>query len=76
MHWVANNCYNVISGTELGKFPLQLKVHSQMIKYFLRLAHGTANDIINDAFIRAKEINSQWIQTVTKLLKRSGFPYV
>ena len=41
---VTNNCYNVISRAELGKFPLQFKVHSQMIKYFLRLAHGTAND--------------------------------
>ena len=46
-----------------------------MIKYFLRLAHGTANDIINDAFFCAKEINSQWIQTVTKLLKSNGFSY-
>ena len=73
---VTNNCYNVILRAELGKFPLQLKVHSQMIKYFLRLAHGTANDIINDAFIYAKEINSQWIQTVTKLLKSNGFSYV
>ena len=47
-----------------------------MIKNFQRLTHGTANDIINDAFICAKEINSQWIQTVTKLLKGNGFSYV
>ena len=73
---VTNNCYNVISRAELGKFPLQFKVHSEMIKYFLRLAHGTANDIINDAFFCGKEINSQWIQTVTKLLKSNGFSYV
>ena len=66
---VTNNCYNVISRAELGKFPPQLIVHSQMTKYVLRLAHGTANDIINDALICAKEINSQWIQTVTNLLK-------
>ena len=73
---VTNNCYNVISRAELGKFPLQLKVHSQMIKYFLRLTHSTANDVINDAFICAKEINSQYFQTVTKLLKSNGFSYV
>ena len=60
----------------MGKFPLHLKVHSQIIKYFLRLAHGTANDFINDAFICAKEINSQWIQSVTKLLKNNGLFYV
>ena len=47
-----------------------------MIIYFRRLAHGTANDIINDAFIYAKEINSQWIQTVTKLRKGNRFSYV
>ena len=73
---VTNNCYNVVSRAELGKFPLHLKVHSLMIKYFLRLAHGTANDIIHDAFICAKEIISQWIQSVTKLLKNNGFSYV
>ena len=73
---VTNNCYNVTSRAELGKFPLQFKVHSQMITYFLRFAHGTANDIINGAFFCAKEINSQWIQTVTKLLRSNGFPYV
>ena len=32
--------------------------------------------IINDAFFCAKEINSQWIQTVTELLKSNGFSYV
>ena len=73
---VTNNCYNVISRAELGKFPLQLKVPSQMIKNFLRLAHGPANDILNDAFICAKEVNSQWIQTVPKLLKSNGLSYV
>ena len=37
----------MLSRAELGKYPIQLKVHSQMIKYYLQLAGGTNCDILN-----------------------------
>ena len=66
----------MISRAELGRHPIQLKVHSQRIKYFLRLAGGTSCDISNDTFKFATEANSQWIQNVSRLLRHNGFSEV
>ena len=67
---------NMISRAELGKFPIQIKVHAQMVKYFVRLAQGTSNDLLNDAFKCTMGNNSQWVQTITKILKSVGYAYV
>ena len=66
-------CSNVIARAELGKFPIEFKVQSSMIKYFLRLSHGTKNTIVDDAFDCAQQIDSLWFQTIGKLLKSYGF---
>ena len=66
----------MISRAELGKFPIQIKVHAQMVKYFVRLAQGTSNDLLNDAFKCTMGNNSQWVQTITKILKSVGYAYV
>ena len=66
----------MLSRAELGKYPIQLKVHSQMTKYYLRLAGVTNCDILNDAFKLATETNSQWVQNVSRLLRHNGFTEV
>ena len=47
-----------------------------MIKYYMRLAQGTTNGILDDAFNCVMNINSKWYQTVTEHLKSSGFAYL
>ena len=73
---VPGNSCNMISRKELSKFPIQLKVHAQMVKYFIRLAQGTSNDLLNDAFSCTMGNNLQWVQTITKILKSAGYGYV
>ena len=60
----------------MGKYPIHFKVWSQMIKYFVRLAQGTRNIIVNDAFACAIAQNTRWIQTVMRLLKVNGFYFL
>ena len=73
---LSKNCSNFISRSEVGKFPLNVKVWTQMVKYFLRLCQGTNNEIIDDGVICAISINSCWVQTITRLLKTNGYAYV
>ena len=70
------NCSNFISRSEVGMFPLNVKIWTQMVKYFLRLYQGTNNEIIDDTAICAISINSRWVQTITRLLKANGYAYV
>ena len=53
------NCSNFISRCEVGKFSLNVKIWTQMVKYFLRLCQGTNNEIIDEAAICAISINSR-----------------
>ena len=69
-------CSAMITRTELGKFPIEFKVHTSVVKYFLRLSRGTGNKLVNDAFKCAKDTDSQWVQTITRLLKINGFSNV
>ena len=41
---LSKNCSNFISRSEVGKFPLIVKIWTQMVKYFLRLCQGTNNN--------------------------------
>ena len=43
------NCSNFINRSEVGKFPLNVKIWTQIVKYFLRLCQGTNNEIIDHA---------------------------
>ena len=79
---VSKHCSNVISRAELGKFPLQLKVQAQMVKYFPRIAQGTGNKLlqeIDSTWIQnasSQETDSTWIQNVERFLKSNGFANV
>ena len=57
----------------MGKFSLNLKMWSQMVKYLTRLKEGTNNKILDDAPICAVQINNRWMQTLPRLLKTNGF---
>ena len=65
----------MINRAELGKFPIQIKVHAQMVKYFIRLAQGTSNDLLNYVFKTTIGNNSQWAQTITKILEKVWYAY-
>ena len=73
---VSKHCRNVISRAELRKFPLQFKVQAQMVKYFLRIAQGTGNKLLDETFASSQETNSSWTQNVERVLKSNGFANV
>ena len=73
---VSKHCSNVISRAELEKFPLQFKGHAQMVKYFLRIAQGTGNKLLDEAYASSQETDSTWIQNVERFLKSNGFANV
>ena len=73
---VSKHCSNVISRAELGKFPLPFKVQALMVKYFLRIAQGTGNKVLDEAYASSQEIDSTWIQNVERFLKSNGFANV
>ena len=73
---VSKHCSNVISRAELGKFPLQFKVQAQMVKYFLRIAQGTGNKLLDEAYASSQETGSTWIQNVERFLKSNSFANV
>ena len=68
-------CSNYISGSEVGKLPLNLKIWSQMVKYLLHLNRKQQKSLDN-ASIYAAQINTCWMQTLSRLLKTNGFAYV
>ena len=73
---VSEHCSNVISRAELGKFPLQFKVQAQMVKYFLRIAQGTGNKLLDEAYASSQETDSSWIQNVERFLRSNCFANV
>ena len=73
---VPKHCSNVISRAELGKFPLQFKVQAQMVKYFLRIAQGTGNKLLDEAYASSQETDSSWIQNMKRFLESNGFANV
>ena len=55
---VSKHCSNVISRAELGKFPLQFTVQAQIVKYFQRIAQGTGNKLLDEAYACSQETDS------------------
>ena len=72
---LSKQCSNYISGSEVGKLPLNLKIWSQMVKYLLHLNRKQQKSSDN-ASIYAAQINTCWMQTLSRLLKTNGFAYV
>ena len=56
---VSNHSSNVMRRAELGKFPQQFKVQAQMVKYFLRIAQGTGNRLLDEAYASSQETGSK-----------------
>ena len=47
-----------------------------MVKYFLRIAQGTGNKLLDEAYASSQETDSSCIQNVERFLKSNGFPNV
>ena len=47
-----------------------------MVKYFLRIAQGTGNKLLDKVYASGQETNSSWIQNVERFLKNNGFANV
>ena len=58
---------------EMGRYPLSFKIWSLCIKYWMRLANGTNNVLLNNAFQTVKEENHEWLQNIKYLLNLHGF---
>ena len=59
----------------MGKLPLNLKIWSQMVKYLLHLNRKQQKSL-DSASMYAAQINTCWMQTLSRLLKTNGFAYV
>ena len=58
---------------ELARFPLLHKAWGLVIKYWLRLCHGTSNVLVNAAFKSACDNEHPWLQSIKYLLANNGF---
>ncbi len=59
---------NTLTLGELGRFPFQIKATVSAILYWLRLAQGTENIMLNDAFQTMKHDKNTWLQNVQYIL--------
>ena len=64
---------NTATQFELGCKPIDNKMFSLAIKYWLRLANGTSNLFLNKAYTEALEQNYDWVQGIQFLLCSNGF---
>ena len=61
--------------SELGRFPLHIKIYTAMLKYWNRLNNFINNPIINDARIvnedihLSKDCTFSWISSIEMLMK-------
>ena len=58
---------------ELGVTPLQHKMLSLAIKYWLRLTNGTENVLLNEAYKENLDEKFEWSQGINALLTKNGF---
>ena len=63
---------NYLSLAELGKYPVSIKSHVLALLYWLRLEHGTENNLLNYAFKVMKEENHVWLQNIFNYLASIG----
>ena len=61
---------------ELGRGLIDHKAFALAIRYWLRLAKGTKNIILNESYLEATNKNHEWIQGIQSLLNSNGFSYV
>ena len=58
---------------ELGLKPIDNKMHSLAIKYWLRLTRGTSNFMLNECFKLCSSENFEWVQGIHALLMNNGY---
>ena len=58
---------------ELGRGLIDHKAHALAIKYWLRLANGTENELLNESYAYAVKEKHEWVQGIQSLLNRNGF---
>ena len=64
---------NTATHFELGSKPLDNKMQSLAVKYWLRLANGTNNLLLNQAYEESMEKRYEWVQGMQFLLCKNGF---
>ena len=64
---------NTATYFELGCKPIDNKMLSLTVKYWLRLANGTENQLLNQAYAESLEQNYEWTQGIKYLLFKNGF---
>ena len=47
-----------------------------MVKYFPRIAQGTGNKLLDEAYASSQETDSNWIQNVERFLNGNGLAKV
>ena len=64
---------NTATQFELGCKPIDNKMFCLAVKYWLRLANGTSNLLLNMAYTEAVEQNFDWIQGIQFLMCSNSF---
>ncbi len=63
---------NTLTLCELDRFPIQIKATVSAILYWLRLAHGTENIMLNAAFQTMRNDKNIWLQNVQYIPLTNG----
>ena len=61
---------------ELGRHPIGNRILYSVIKYWLCMAQGTQNHILNKAYECSMQSNLNCIQSIKSILYRNGYGYV
>ncbi len=61
---------------ELGRHPIENRILYSVIKYWLRMAQGTQNHILNKAYECSMQSNLNYIQSIKSILYSNGYGYV
>ena len=64
---------NTATYFELGVYPIEHKMFSLAVKYWQRLASGTENLLLNEAYRENLDNNFEWSQGIKALLYKNGF---
>ncbi len=63
--------------SELGRHPIENRILYYVIKYWLRMAQGTGNHILDKAYQCSTQFNLNYMQSVKSILHvYNGFSYI
>jgi hypothetical protein len=73
---VSKFCSNTMAFGELGRIPISYKCYTRSILYWLRMAKGSHNVLLDEAYITMTEENNSWLENIKYLLYMNGMGFI